>query len=324
MEAATAVSEETARIIPIRIFPTILHSVRGAAVLSGLALNTIVLCLVLFLCSFAKLLARPGAPRRRVRKFLARLPVAWIAINNGIFALMRITTWDVEIPGGLKREGSYLVISNHQSWADVLILQYTFNRRLPFFRFFVKESLIWLPFLGAAWWALDMPFMKRYSREQLEARPELKGRDLENARKACEKFREIPVAMMNFPEGSRFSTGKRDEFKSRYQHLLEPRIGGIGQVLFALAEELDALIDVTIFFAGRGNSERAPSLWEFVSGQVPRVVVRAREAAIADGLRGRNFRTDLEFRGQLERWITELWQEKDELISELESTHRCC
>lgn len=288
--------------------------------MSGLALNTVLLSLVLFLCSFAKLLAPPGAPSRRVRRFLAKLPVLWIAINNGMFTLMRITAWDTEIPTGLKRAGSYLVISNHQSWADVLILQRTFNRRLPFFRFFVKDSLIWLPFLGAAWWALDMPFMKRYSREQLEARPELKGRDLENARKACEKFREIPVAMMNFPEGSRFSTGKRDHLEGSYRHLLEPRIGGIGQVLFALAEELDALVDVTIFFAGRGDRP-PPSLWEFVSGQVPRVVMRAREVAIPDGLRGRNFRTDVEFRGQLERWISGLWREKDELIARLE--HAC-
>ena len=298
-----------------------MQSARGAAVLFGLGLNTVVLCLVLFLCSFAKLLAPPGTPRRRVRRFLARLPVLWIAINNGIFTLMRITRWDIEIPPGLKREGSYLVISNHQSWADVLILQRAFNRRLPFFRFFVKESLIWLPFLGAAWWALDMPFMKRYSREQLEARPELKGRDLENARKACEKFREIPVAMMNFPEGSRFSISKRDYLKSRYQRLLEPRIGGIGQVFFALAEELDALVDVTIFFGGRGD-KAAPTLWEFVSGQAPRVVVRTQQAAIPQELRGRNFRTDLEFRGQLEQWITERWQAKDELLTDLETRDR--
>ena len=310
------------RIPLIRIFPTIFQSARGAAVLLGLTLNTVVLCLVLFLCSFAKLLAPPGEPRRHVRRFLARLPVAWIALNNGIFTLMRITRWDTEIPQDLKREGSYLVISNHQSWADVLILQHTFNRRLPFFRFFVKESLIWLPFMGAAWWALDMPFMKRYSREQLEAHPELNGRDLENARKACEKFKQMPVAMMNFPEGSRFSISKRDLQHSRYKNLLEPRIGGIGQVLFALADYLDELVDVTIFFAGRSD-QTAPTLWEFVSGQVSRVVVQARRIAIPDALRGRNFRTDLEFRGELERWVTRMWQEKDALIADLEHRYQC-
>lgn len=322
MYAARTGGQDSSRIALIRIFPTIVQSARGAAVLLALGLNTVVLCLVLFLCSFAKLLAPAGAPRRRVRRFLARLPVLWIAVNNGLFSLMRITRWDIEIPPGLKREGSYLVVSNHQSWADVLILQRAFNRRLPFFRFFVKESLIWLPFLGAAWWALDMPFMKRYSREQLAARPELKGRDLENARKACEKFRQMPVAMMNFPEGSRYSISKRDYLGSRYRHLLEPRIGGIGQVLFALDEELDALVDVTIFFGGRGD-KAAPTLWEFVSGQAPCVAVRARQVAIPPDLRGSNFRTDLEFRGRLERLISGLWQAKDEELSELKARHRC-
>jgi 1-acyl-sn-glycerol-3-phosphate acyltransferase len=286
-------------------------------VLLALGLNTILLTLVLLLCSIAKLLAPTEAALARVRKFLARLPVAWISINNGVFSLLRVTQWDIEVPPGLNRDGCYLVLSNHQSWADVLILQRSFNRRLPFFRFFVKKSLIWLPFLGAAWWALDMPFMQRYSREQLEQNPELKGKDLENARESCEKFKQIPVAMMNFPEGTRFSSAKQAHRSSPYRHLLEPRIGGIGQVLYALGDELDALIDVTIVFPGRGGLA-APTLWQLLSGQVERVTVRARQVPIPGSLRGRNFRTDPDFRRELERWVTQMWREKDELVAALE------
>jgi 1-acyl-sn-glycerol-3-phosphate acyltransferase len=289
------------------------QALRGGIVLFALGLNTLVLTGVLFLCSIAKLLALTDTARYRVRRFLARLPVAWIAINNGIFTLMRITQWDIEVPPGLDRDGCYLVLSNHQSWADVLILQRGFNRRLPFLRFFVKKALIWLPFLGAAWWALDMPFMQRYSKEQLEHHPELKGRDLENARQACEKFRQMPVAMMTFPEGTRFSTAKRVQQNSSYRMLLEPHIGGIGQVLYALGDELDALIDVTIVFPGRGGAV-APTLWQVLSGQVDRIVVRARQLPIPLTLRGRNFRTDPDFRLELEQWVAQLWRDKDELI----------
>jgi 1-acyl-sn-glycerol-3-phosphate acyltransferase len=294
----------------------IAEAVRGGTVLLALGLNTVLLTLVLLACSLAKLLATSESARRRVRKFLARLPVAWIAINNGIFAVMRITEWDIEIPEDLNRDGCYLVLSNHQSWADVLILQRSFNRRLPFFRFFVKSSLIWLPFLGAAWWALDMPFMQRYSRQQLEQNPELKGRDLENAREACEKFSRIPVAMMNFPEGTRFSAAKRAHRNSPYRNLLEPRIGGIGQVLYALGDELDDLVDVTIVFPARGDVA-PPTLWQLLSGQVTRVVVRARRVPIPAALRGRNFRTDPEFRRELEGWVTQLWRDKDQLLTVL-------
>lgn len=51
-----------------------------------------------------------------------------------------------------------------------------FNRRTPYFKFFLKKELIWVPFLGLAWWALEYPFMKRYSKAFLEKHPELKGR----------------------------------------------------------------------------------------------------------------------------------------------------
>jgi len=285
-----------------------------------MGINTALLASVLFVCSIAKVLAPKGASLNRVRLFLAELAVNWISVNNGVFALMRITEWDIELPEGLKRNGCYLVTSNHQSWSDVVVLQRCFNRRLPFFRFFVKSTLIWLPVLGAAWWALDIPFMKRYSKEKLAQYPELKGRDLENARRACEKFRNIPVAMMNFPEGSRFSISKRDSQNSFHQNLLEPRIGGIGQVLYALGEELDTLIDVTIVY--RGGDGTAPTLWRLVSGQIPRVVVRARQVQIPQQLRSKNFRTDLDFRQDLERWVSQLWLEKDELISGLHIASR--
>jgi len=299
---------------PTRLLSRAADAARGGIVLLALGLNTILLTLVLLLCAIAKLLAPTEAARSGVRRFLARLPVAWIAINNGLFTVMRITEWDIELPPGLSRDGCYLVLSNHQSWADVLILQRSFNRRLPFFRFFVKSSLIWLPILGQAWWALDMPFMKRHSKELLARRPELRGQDLENARKTCEKFRDMPVAMMNFPEGTRISEHKRLGRESSYRNLLEPRIGGIGQVFYALGEQLDALVDVTILYTG--TDPAAPlSLWRLVSGQIPRVVVRARQLQIPAHLLGRNFATDLEFREELAAWVRHLWREKDELIS---------
>ena len=59
--------------------------------------------------------------------------------------------------------GHYLVLANHQSWVDILVLQKVFNRRIPLLRFFLKRQLFWVPLLGLAWWALDFPFMGRYT-----------------------------------------------------------------------------------------------------------------------------------------------------------------
>jgi 1-acyl-sn-glycerol-3-phosphate acyltransferase len=297
------------------------HLAKGVVSLLGMGLNTLILAPVLLLCSIAKFLSPTDAVLRRVRALLAKLPVVWISINNGIFALLQITRWDIDVAEDVNTKGCYLVVSNHQSWADIIILQRCFNRRLPFFRFFVKSSMIWFPFLGAAWWALDMPFMKRYSREKLEQHPELRGKDLESAREACEKFRGIPLALMNFPEGTRFSKSKRNAQGSPYQNLLEPRIGGIGQVLYALADQLDSLIDVTIVFPG-WKGAKAPTFWQFVSGQVPKVLVRARQVPVPARLRGRNFRTDPKIRMELADWVGQLWREKDGMIPLLDETNR--
>lgn len=293
------------------------QAARGAGILLLIVISTIVLTSTIFLLSFAKFLTPKGAVRDFVRRVLASIAELWISINSILLSINRSTRWDVEIPQELDRKGCYLVNSNHQSWVDILVLQRCFNRRLPFLRFFLKSQLIRVPFLGMAWWALDFPFMKRASKAQLKRQPGLKGNDLENARIACEKFKDIPVAMMNFPEGTRFTLEKRDAGNSPYQHLLQPRIGGLGQVLFALNEQLDALIDVTIVYPRPGESGTAPTFWQLVSGQVPEIIVRAQQHKIPAHLLGRNFRKDRGFRRDLEAWSNGLWLAKDQLISSI-------
>ena len=283
-----------------------------------MSINTIVLTLLIFVLAPGKFLAPAKTIRDFFRQVLAGIAEVWISINNVLLSLNGKTRWDVEIPQGLDRRGCYLVNSNHQSWVDILVLQRCFNRRLPLLRFFLKSQLIWVPFLGVAWWALDFPFMQRTSKEKLARRPGLKGQDLENARKACEKFRNIPVAMMNFPEGTRFSVAKRVAGKSPYQNLLTPRIGGIGQVLFALADQLDAAIDVTIVYPGNGKPVIAPTFWNLLTGRLPEIIVRARQLEIPAHLLGRNFRTDADFRQDLESWVGGLWQEKDAQIQSIQ------
>ena len=311
-----AVSEPT-RKAPISIFAKALKTAKATTALLAISFSTIVLTTLLCILAVGKFLAPTESFRNRMRQVLAGLAEFWISVNNAIFSLYRNPKWDIQIPENLDHQGCYLVSSNHQSWVDVLVLQMCFNHKLPFFRFFIKSQLFWVPFLGIAWWALDMPFMKRHSREKVASQPGLKGRDLENARKACEKFRTIPVAMTNFPEGTRFSKEKREQRKSPYRNLLQPRIGGIGQVFYALADELDALIDVTIIYPQTRITGRGPTFWELLSGEISEIIVRAEQRTIPPELLGKNFRTDRAFRSELEAWMDRLWQEKDQLISSI-------
>ena len=71
----------------------------------------------------------------------------------------------------------YLSLSNHQSWADIFIVQMITNRKVPMLKFFMKFVLIYVPVIGICWWALDMPFLKRYTKDQLERNPSLRGKD---------------------------------------------------------------------------------------------------------------------------------------------------
>jgi 1-acyl-sn-glycerol-3-phosphate acyltransferase len=305
---------------PISIIRTALKTAKATIALLAISFSTIVLTTLLCILAVGKFLAPTEPIRNRMRQVLAGLAEFWISVNNAIFSLYRNPTWDIQVPGNLDYQGCYLVSSNHQSWVDILVLQRCFNRKLPFFRFFIKSQLFWVPFLGIAWWALDMPFMKRHSREKVAANPALKGRDLENARKACEKFRNIPVSITNFPEGTRFSVDKQKQRNSPYENLLQPRIGGIGQVFYALAEELDAMVDVTIVYPQTFLTGRGPTFWELLSGEIPEIIVRSELREIPADLRGRNFRTDREFRRELEDWMDRIWREKDQQISAILET----
>jgi 1-acyl-sn-glycerol-3-phosphate acyltransferase len=288
-----------------------------------ISLNTIVLTILLCILAIGKFLAPTEAIRSGMRHVLAVIGETWIAINNALLSLYKHPVWDIRIPDNLDPKGCFLVSCNHQSWVDILVMQRCFNRRLPFFRFFIKSQLIWVPFLGVAWWALDMPFVRRHSKDRLVKQPGLKGRDLEIARQACEKFKDIPVAITNFPEGTRFSTAKRDRRGTPpYQNLLQPRIGGLGQALYALSNELDALIDVTIVYPQTRAGGTAPSFWQLLSGEIPEIIVRAQRREIPPELLGRNFKTDPTFRAELQAWVNALWQEKDELISETLERHK--
>jgi 1-acyl-sn-glycerol-3-phosphate acyltransferase len=276
-----------------------------------LILNTIVHVLPLFALTFVKLLLPLQGARVAMSRVLVAIAESWIAVNSALFDLFTRTRWQVEGLEGLKRDGNYLVLCNHQSWVDIPVLQKVFNRRIPFLRFFLKSQLIWVPLLGPAWWALDFPFMKRHSREQLARHPELAGKDRETTRKACEKFRHMPVSVMNFVEGTRFTRAKHDAQGSPYAHLLRPKAGGVAFVLDAMGEGLHAIVDVTIVYA-----QGAGSMMDLIAGRVRDIRVHIRQRVIEPGLRG-DYENDAAFRERFQAWINTLWAEKNADVGRL-------
>jgi len=223
-----------------------------------IALSTVGHCSLLFVVAFCKWLL-PFAPMRRLlNRVLIVIAESWIAFNSGLMTVFTRTIVSVEGLDGLKTDGHYLVLANHQSWVDILVLQKVFNRRIPFLRFFLKQELIWVPFLGLAWWALDFPFMKRYTKSELAKRPDLAGKDIEATRRACEKFRDIPVSVMNFVEGTRFTAEKHARQASPYVNLLKPKAGGVAFLPDAMGEGLHSMIHLTIVQPGGRAGDARP------------------------------------------------------------------
>lgn len=255
-------------------------------------------------------------PLRPIRRgcdwLLMAIAASWIGVNTALIRAFTDTHFVFDVDARLRPDGHYLVLANHQTWVDIPVLQAALNRRAPFLRFFLKSQLFWVPLLGLAWWALDFPFMKRYSREQLQKRPELAGRDIQVTRRACAKFMHIPVAIMNFVEGTRFTPAKHDKQASPFRHLLKPKAGGVAFVLDAMGCALHSILDVTIVYP-RGR----PTLFDLMSNRVGEVRVHIRERSIPAELLGGDYQNDPAFRERMQNWLNEVWSEKDRLIARL-------
>jgi 1-acyl-sn-glycerol-3-phosphate acyltransferase len=276
-----------------------------------LILNTALWGTLIFLGGIVKLLSF-GKARHQVILGLAWLGARWVQGSNQIFDWFLDTEWRLEGFDGFRRDGHYLVVSNHVSWIDIFCAFRALHGKAPFIRFFLKHTLKWFPIVGQACWALEFPFMRRYSPEYLAQHPEKRGRDLETTRRACQRYRHLPVTILNFAEGTRFTREKQQLLKSPYRHLLPPRGGGIGFVIASLGEQLDSLIDMTIVFP-------TPDLtiWDFVNNRVPWIAMSARRVHIPNELITPAITEPGPEREAFKAWIGKIWQDKDREIERI-------
>jgi 1-acyl-sn-glycerol-3-phosphate acyltransferase len=277
-------------------------------VLTGLTLgaNTLFVSICMIPPALLKLLLPLDAVRRACDHALNGLASGWVAVNNAWMAAVQPTQWDVQGVDGLHPRGWYLVSSNHQSWVDILVLQRIFHGHIPFLKFFLKQELIWVPVIGLAWWALDFPFLKRGRGQGA------RGSDLKTTRAACEKFKRIPTSVINFVEGTRFTSAKHDRQNSPYRHLLKPKIGGLGIALATMGEQFEALLDVTIVYP-RG----IPRFWDLLCGRLDAVTVRVQRREIPAEVLGSDPIGDPVYRQHIGAWVEQQWRDKDRLIDDL-------
>jgi 1-acyl-sn-glycerol-3-phosphate acyltransferase len=290
---------------------TRLGFIRGLLSLVFYAGNTLFWCIPIFFLALLKVLIPNSKFQNQCRKASVASASYWVGVNNFNQKLFGSTTMTVHGDHELDLKGKYLVLANHQSWVDILVLQRIFHRKIPFLKFFIKKELLWFPILGQAWWVMEFPFMKRYSKQFLQKKPHLKGMDLKITRKACEKFKTTPVSIMNFVEGTRFTAEKHEKQQSPYQNLLKSKAGGIAYVLGSMGDQLNAILDVTIVYPKRMNS-----FWAFICGYIREVKINVRSMPITEDLLG-NYSEDKSYQERFHRWLNNLWEEKDRGIQEM-------
>lgn len=290
--------------------------VLGAIASLLLTLNILFWVPLLLFFAVLKLLLPFRAVRLAIDPVLLFISESWIGWNSGWMALTQRTEWDVQGLEGLSRDSWYMVSSNHQSWVDIFALQHLLNRRIPLLKFFLKQQLIWVPIMGLAWWALEFPFMRRHSEAYLKKHPEMRGKDQETTRKACEKFALIPTSVMNFLEGTRFTAAKHAKQQSPYQYVLKPKAGGLALALQAMGDKFQSVLDVTIVYP-----DGVPTFWSFLCGRLRRVVVRVRSVPVPRHLLGGDYGQDPVFREAFSQWVQQLWREKDAQIAVLRAQH---
>jgi 1-acyl-sn-glycerol-3-phosphate acyltransferase len=229
-----------------------------------------------------------------------------------IIKCMNKVELDYKVEGQLSKHQWYLIVSNHLSWLDIILLTDFTAGKIPAPKFFLKKELIWLPFVGLGAWALDMPFMQRYSKTFLEKNPHLEGKDIATTKKSCEKFRQLPTTVINFVEGNRFTPAKQKLKKSPFKNLLPPKAGGIAFTLATMGELFTSVLDITIIYP---ETQGSPMI-EMLSGRLKKVIIRIDVHPVTDEIMGDYF-SDEKFKLGFQRWLNSVWENKDKLITHL-------
>ena len=291
--------------------PTLGKAVSLATATGVIAANSFGGSIPLWLMGVGKIIT--GAPI--ADKTVIKITNHWISSNNTLINnLLPRKDWRISLPDDVHIDGKYLLVSNHQSWVDTSIVQYISEKRLPLTRFFTKFELIYIPIVGQAFYFLDFPMMRRHSKEAVAKNPALKGKDIEEAKRACALLKNKPFTLLNYLEGTRFTQLKHDKQNSPYTHLLKPRAGGLSLAISALGEEIDGILDMTIVYP-----DGVPTYGDLWKGNIKRLGVDVRYLEMPDDLftaiKNGGYENNDAIKAEMFDWVEKIWQQKDQRIS---------
>ena len=173
----------------------------------------------------------------------------------------------------------------------------------------MKVVLKWIPIVGIVGWALDMAFLKRYSQEQMEKDPSLRGKDLKQMKKAFKRLEVNQGTVFSFAEGTRFTEEKHKAQSSPFTYLLRPKAGGVGVTLSTMPF-ISTLLDFSISY-----TSETKTFWDFLCGNMSEIRIRVRKLDIPEHLLNKDYSTQIEYREELKKWLYEIWESKDNFLN---------
>ena len=192
--------------------------------------------------------------------------------------------------------GQYTIMANHQSHMDILMLIAFGVGKLPPLKFFLKRSLMYVPFMGWFCYLMGYPFVDRFSKGQLRQASQ-RTQQQQTLLRDCRALFTQPVGLVVFVEGTRFSVKKANKY--RYTHVLPPQSKGLALALSSQASP--RLLNITMAY-----DKPNISVWQVLSGQVRRVVV----TMVEEDVRVPNLSNQEEMKG-LHVWLVDKWLQKD-------------
>ena len=278
---------------------------KGCLSMVIIALSTIIWCAWLYLLGLIRLIVPHSATKAALGRPMDRVIDGWVSVNRVLLRVLNLASIEVSSQRPMTdRESWYVIMSNHQSWADILVLQVAFRDLVPPLKFFTKRELIWAPLVGVAMWFLGFPYVHRQKQADDALDPKHRAINRETMLEATTRFHERPVAVLSFLEGTRFTVAKHQKSNSPFKHLLKPRVGGIAFTLSHLEDVQPKILDATIRYEGQ-----VPDFWSFLCGRCNRIHLEFEEVS-APALAT----------SDLELWIDDLWSKKDSRLDELSSS----
>lgn len=297
-------------IFEARLLIKLMNTIKGLFAIIFMTLNTAAVWSVLWFWVIQRIWTS-GENLVGLRERMDKIIWWWTGGNRWLLKTLNLTEPDIDWKhiDEVSLDKWYLVISNHQSWTDIILLQSYLYGQIPPLKFFTKQQLIWVPGIGLAMYVLGFPYVKRVSKAQIKANPNLRNADRDNISEACKGFKNHPTSILNFLEGTRRTTSKQLNQSSEYNNLLKPKIGGIEYVIKDMGDYLHKLIDVTIVYP-----DGTPTFWQFVKGECRSVKFVVSHHEIPVEVLVDN---DIERRSSLSAWIKTIWKHKDQQISDI-------